>query len=92
MKYIGQTGRSFYQRYDEYGRDFKTGNEKSAFVKHLIDNSHTMGTIESTESFITYFGITKIYYRKTVGHIFTKPVETEGTTQNFFSPVCCFSS
>jgi hypothetical protein len=30
-----------------------------------------------------YLGITKIYYRKTVGHIFTKPVQTEGTTQKF---------
>jgi len=26
----------------------------------------------------------KIYYRKTVGHVFTKPVQIEGTTQNFF--------
>ena len=33
-----------------------------------------------------YSGITKIYYRKTVGHVFTKPVQIEGTTQNFFFP------
>jgi len=26
-------------------------------------------------------GITKIYYRKTVGRVFTKPVQIEGTTQ-----------
>jgi hypothetical protein len=38
-----------------------------------------------------YSGITKIYYRKTVGHIFMKPVQIEGTTQKFFSPVSCFS-
>jgi hypothetical protein len=31
-----------------------------------------------------YSGIKKIYYRKTVGHVFTKPVQIEGTTQNFF--------
>jgi hypothetical protein len=31
-----------------------------------------------------YSGITKIYYRKTVGHVFTKPVQIEGTTQKFF--------
>jgi hypothetical protein len=30
-----------------------------------------------------YPGITKIYYRKTVGHVFTKPVQTGGGT-NFF--------
>jgi hypothetical protein len=41
---------------------------------------------------IMYSGITKIYYRKTVGHVFTKPVQIEGTTQNFFFPVSCFSS
>jgi hypothetical protein len=33
-----------------------------------------------------YSGITKIYYRKTTGHVFTKPEQIEGTTQNFFSP------
>ena len=31
-------------------------------------------------------GITKIYYRKTVGHVFTKPVQIEGTTQKLFFP------
>jgi len=31
-----------------------------------------------------YSGITKIYYRKPVGHVFTKPVHIEGTTQKFF--------
>jgi hypothetical protein len=31
-----------------------------------------------------YSGITIIYYRKTVGHVFTKHVQIEGTTQIFF--------
>ena len=31
-----------------------------------------------------YSGITKNYYRKTVGHVFTKHVQIEGTTQIFF--------
>ena len=31
-----------------------------------------------------YSGITTIYYRKTLGHVFTKSVQIEGTTQNFF--------
>jgi hypothetical protein len=35
---------------------------------------------------------TKIYYRKTVGHVFTKPVQIEGTTQKFFFPVSRFST
>jgi len=37
-----------------------------------------------TGSFIMYSGITEIYYRKTVGHVFTKPVQIEGTTQKLF--------
>jgi len=37
-----------------------------------------------TGRFVTYSGITTIYYRKTVGHIFTKPVQIEGTTEHFF--------
>jgi len=31
-----------------------------------------------------YSGITQIYYRKTAGLVFTKPVQIEGTTLNFF--------
>jgi hypothetical protein len=31
-------------------------------------------------------GITNIYDRKSVGHVFTKPILIEGTTQIFFSP------
>jgi len=44
-----------------------------------------------TGRFIMYSRITKIYYRKTVGHIFTKSVQIEGTTQIFFT-VSCFLS
>ena len=29
---------------------------------------------------LVYSGITEIYYRKTVGHVFTKPVQIEGKT------------
>jgi len=45
-----------------------------------------------TGRFIMYSGITKIYYRKSVGHAFMKPVQTEGTTQKKKFPVSCFSS
>ena len=38
-----------------------------------------------TGRFIMHSGITKIYIRKPAGHVFTKPVQIEGTTQNFFS-------
>jgi hypothetical protein len=39
-----------------------------------------------TGRFIMYSGITKIFNRKTVGHVFTKPVQIEGATLNFFFP------
>ena len=39
-----------------------------------------------------YSGITTIYYRETVGHIFMKPVQIEGTTQQFLFLLSCFSS
>jgi len=42
-------------------------------------------SVTYTGRFILYSGITKIYYRKPVGHIFTKPVQIEGTTQKIFS-------
>jgi hypothetical protein len=37
-----------------------------------------------------YFGITKIYYRKTAGHIFMKPVQIEVTTEKLFSEYVVF--
>jgi len=37
-----------------------------------------------------YSGITKICCRKTVGHVVTKPVQIEGTTQSP-PPATCFS-
>ena len=37
-----------------------------------------------TRRFIMYSRNIKNYYRKTVGHVFTKSVQIQGTTQNFF--------
>jgi hypothetical protein len=37
-----------------------------------------------TERFIMYSENAKIFYRKTEGHVFTKPVQIEGKTENFF--------
>jgi hypothetical protein len=41
--------------------------------------------LNNTGRFIMYSGNIKISYRKTVRHVFTKPVRIEETTQ-FFSP------
>jgi hypothetical protein len=46
----------------------------------------------STGHFIMHSGIMKIYYRKTVGHTFVKPVHIVETTQKLFSQLSCFSS
>jgi hypothetical protein len=36
---------------------------------------------KNTGRFIMYSGITKICCKKTVGHVFTKPVQIEGTAE-----------
>jgi hypothetical protein len=41
-------------------------------------------TVHNTGRFIMYSGIIKIYYRKPVEHVFTKPVQIEGKIQFFF--------
>jgi hypothetical protein len=38
-----------------------------------------------------YSGITKIYDRKTIGQVFTKPLQIEGTTQKYFPRKLFFS-
>ena len=47
--------------------------------------------ILNTGRFIICSGIRRIYYRKTVGHVFTKPVQIEEKLKKFF-PVSYFSS
>ena len=58
---------------------------------HLPEDDHNSGRnmyksyyVYNTGRFIMYSGITNIYYKKTLGHIFTKPVQIEGTTQKIF--------
>jgi hypothetical protein len=57
---------------------------------YWLMSSRSMNPTHYTGCFIMYSRITKIYYRKTVGHVFMKPVQKEGTTENFFFPVSCF--
>ena len=64
----------------------------STKVKEMLDlypcSMHTnihfydQHTFKYTGRFIMYSGITKIYYRKTVGQVFSKPAQIEGTIQN----------
>jgi hypothetical protein len=45
-KYIGQIGRPFHIRFNEYP-DYKYENNKSKFAKHLLDNKHSIGRMEN---------------------------------------------
>jgi hypothetical protein len=61
---------------------YKTVNNIFVYYKiHVIVKSLEY---EYTGHFIMYSGITKIFDRKSIGHVFTKPVQIEGTTQTFF--------
>ena len=56
---------------------------RHSFSLSVVFNS-PVSCKDCTGHFIMYSGIRKLYYRKTVGHVFTKTVQTEGTTQKFF--------
>jgi len=65
---------------------------KNTFSNNKFNVIHTLHLlIINTGCFIMYSGITKIWYRKTIGQVFTKPVQIEGTIKKFFL-VSCFSS
>jgi hypothetical protein len=54
MRYIGQTGRPFFIRFQEYFRDYKYSN-KSKFALHLIENKHSIGNIDDIMKSDTYY-------------------------------------
>jgi len=60
------------------------GGLKNMNCVDQIDRNTTKLVLSYTGRFKMYSGITQIYYRKPVGHVFMEPVQTEGTTQNFF--------
>ena len=45
MKYDGQIGQSFHQRYKEHFHDYKFNIRKYSFATHLLDNNHSIGPI-----------------------------------------------
>jgi hypothetical protein len=47
-RYVGQTGRSFCTRFKEHAQDYRLGNRKFNFAKHLIDNQHAWQPIEDS--------------------------------------------
>ena len=66
----------------------KTRREKNDLANLDVDGRiKVKPNLKYTGRFIMYSGITKDYYGKTVGHVFTKPV-----FKKVFFPVSCFSS
>jgi hypothetical protein len=64
-------------------RDIPEKRKPQIKLHFIIFANNAKKKLHNTGRFITYSGITKIYFRKAV-HVFTKPVQIEGTTQNFF--------
>jgi len=60
MKCVGQTGRSFRVRFSKHFRDYKYNNNKSKFAQHLLDNKHSIGSIED---------IRKVLYKTSKGKL-----------------------
>jgi hypothetical protein len=44
LKYIGQTGRTFANRYKENIHDIKGSNSNSKYSNHILNTGHTYGT------------------------------------------------
>jgi len=44
--YIGQTGRSSNERYEEHKHAFKTNSHSSNYAKHILEHLHTFGPID----------------------------------------------
>jgi hypothetical protein len=53
LKYIGQTGRTFHDRYKEHIRAIRSNNGNSGYSNHILNTGHTYGTINDTMGIIT---------------------------------------
>jgi hypothetical protein len=60
MRYVGRAGISFRIRFAEHFRDYKYNTNKSKFAQHLLDNKHSIGSIED---------IMKVLYRTRKGKL-----------------------
>jgi hypothetical protein len=49
---VGQTGRLFRTCFKEHTQDYRHGNHRSNFAKHLIDCQHTLHPIEDSMSIL----------------------------------------
>ena len=54
--YVGQTGRSFLERFNEHKSAFKTNSHTSNYAKHILEKSHSSGLIHNTMQILQYYG------------------------------------
>jgi hypothetical protein len=52
LKYIGQTGRTFHDRYKEHVRAIRNNNNNSGYSNHILNTGHAYGTINDTMNII----------------------------------------
>ena len=52
--YIGQTERSFNERYKEHKHAFRTNSHSSNYTKHILEELHTFGPIDQTMQVLQY--------------------------------------
>ena len=54
--YVGQTGRSFLERFKEHRQAFEINSHISNYAKHIIEQSNTFGPIQNTMQPLQYLG------------------------------------
>jgi len=54
--YVGQTERSFTQRFKEHRTAFKSSGNTSNYAKHALEHSHPFGPIHETMQILQYQG------------------------------------
>jgi hypothetical protein len=52
LRYIGQTGRTFKDRYKEHIQAIRNNKQTSKCAQHILDTGHAYGTIEETMDII----------------------------------------
>jgi len=52
--YVGQTGRSFTQRFKEHRNAFKSNRNKSNYAKHALEHLHPFGPIQDIMQVLQY--------------------------------------
>jgi len=53
---VGQTGRSFLERFKEHRKAFKSNSHISNYARHIIEQSLSFGPIQNTMQPLQYLG------------------------------------